>query len=97
MHSAISLRTLCFLKIIQLKKILFIFSFFIAVFAQAQNGDYNLFLARQFLQNGEYEKAAEYYQDLFAQNPTEYYNEYINVLIQIEDFEKAETVIKTVI
>ena len=77
-----------------MKKILFIFSFFIAVFAQAQNGDYNLFLARQFLQNGEYEKAAEYYQDLFAQNPTEYYNEYINVLIQIKDFEKAEKVIK---
>ena len=78
-----------------MKKILFIFSLFIAVIAQAQNGDYNLFLARQFLQNGEYEKAAEYYQDLFAQNPTEYYNEYINVLIQIKDFEKAEKVIKT--
>lgn len=78
-----------------MKKILFIFFLFIAVFVQAQSGDYNLFLARQFLQNGEYEKAAEYYQDLFQQNPTEYYKEYVDVLIQIKDFEKAEKVIKT--
>ncbi len=62
----------------------------------AQTGDYDAFLARQFAQNGEYAKAAEYYEDLFAHNPEEYYIEYINVLIQLKDFAKAEKTIKTI-
>ena len=77
-----------------MKKALFVFSLFIAVLSQAQNGDYSLFLARQFLQNGEYAKAAEYYKDLFQQNPDEYYSEYIDILLQLKDVEEAEKVIK---
>ncbi|MFN8296096.1 MAG: tetratricopeptide repeat protein [Chitinophagales bacterium] len=78
-----------------MKKILYILSFFIAFATQAQDGDYDAFLARQFLQNGEFAKAAEYYETLFKQNPTEYYDDYLDILIQIKDFEKAEKVIKT--
>lgn len=77
-----------------MKKILFILSLFIAVFAQAQDGDYDAFLARQFLQNGEIAKAAEYYETLFNQNPSDYYEPYISVLVQLKQFDKAEKVIK---
>ena len=78
-----------------MKKLLFILSFFIAVFAHAQDGDYDAFLARQFLQNGEFAKAAEYYEGLFKQNPSEYYDDYLDILVQIKDFSTAEKVIKT--
>lgn len=78
-----------------MKKITFIFLFFYALFCQAQDGDYDAFLARQFLQNGEFAKAAEYYETLFKQNPDEYYDDYLNILIQIKDFSTAEKVIKS--
>jgi TolA-binding protein len=78
-----------------LKKILFIISLFLTVFANAQDGDYDAFLARQFLQNGEIAKAAEYYEGLYNQNPGEYYEPYMSVLIQLKQFEKAEKIIKT--
>lgn len=78
-----------------MKKITFILSLFYTLFCQAQDGDYDAFLARQFLQNGEFAKAAEYYETLFKQNPAEYYDDYLDILIQIKDFEKAEKVIKT--
>ena len=77
-----------------MKKILFILSLFFFVSANAQDGDYDAFLARQFLQNGEMEKAAEYYENLFNQHPQEYYEDYLKVLVQIKQFEKAEKVIK---
>ncbi|MDB5226159.1 MAG: Tetratricopeptide 2 repeat-containing protein [Bacteroidota bacterium] len=78
-----------------MKKILFILSLFFFVSANAQDGDYDAFLARQFLQNGELEKAAEYYEGLFNQHPQEYYEEYLKVLVQLKQFDKAEKVIKT--
>lgn len=78
-----------------MKKITFILLLFYTLFCQAQDGDYDAFLARQFLQNGEFAKAAEYYETLFKQNPAEYYDDYLDILIQIKDFEKAEKVIKT--
>ncbi|HRB66492.1 MAG TPA: tetratricopeptide repeat protein [Chitinophagales bacterium] len=68
---------------------------FISIFSNAQSDDYDLFLARQFLQNGEYTKAVEYYQSLYQQNPTEYYTDFIDILFQLKDFDKAEKIIKT--
>jgi len=78
-----------------LKKLLFIATFFLTLIAHAQDGDYDAFLARQFLQNGEVAKAAEYYERLFAINPDEYYEPYMSVLVQLKQFDKAEKVIKT--
>lgn len=63
------------------------------VLAQEQ-GDYDLFLARQFLQNGEYAKAAEYFQELYAKSPEEYYEEYRQLLMQLKENDKAEKLIK---
>lgn len=78
-----------------LKRLFSIFLFFFSLHAMAQSGDYDAFLARQFLQNGEYAKAAEYYDDLFNRNPTQYYEEYKNVLIQLKSFDKAEKMVKS--
>jgi tetratricopeptide (TPR) repeat protein len=77
------------------KKLLLIVSLFVSVLSYAQDGDYNAFLARQFLQNGEYAKAAEYYEELFNKNSSEYYDDYLKVLLQIKEFEKAEKIIKS--
>jgi tetratricopeptide (TPR) repeat protein len=77
------------------KKLIFIVFLFTGLFATAQDGNYDEFLARQFLQNGEFAKAAEYYEGLFKQNPAEYYDDYLDMLVQLKDFEKAEKVIKT--
>ena len=79
-----------------MKKILFIASLFLSILANAQEeGDYDAFLARQFLQNGEIAKAAEYYEMLFQKNPDEYYEPYMSVLVQLKQFDKAEKVIKS--
>ena len=77
-----------------MKKIAFLLTVFLSVNSLAQNGDYDAFLARQFLQNGEIAKAAEYYAGLYRENPDEYYEAYISVLVQLKDFEKAEKTIK---
>jgi outer membrane protein assembly factor BamD (BamD/ComL family) len=77
------------------KKLIFIVFLFTGLFATAQDGNYDEFLARQFLQNGEFAKAAEYYEGLFKQNPAEYYDDYLDILVQLKDFEKAEKAIKT--
>jgi tetratricopeptide (TPR) repeat protein len=77
------------------KKLIFIVFLFTGLFATAQDGNYDEFLARQFLQNGEFAKAAEYYEGLFKQNPAEYYDDYLDMLVQLKDFEKVEKVIKT--
>jgi len=77
------------------KKIFFLISIFISLLSHAQDGDYDAFLARQFLQNGEIAKAAEYYESLFNQNPDEYYEPFMNVLVQLKQFDKAEKIIKT--
>lgn len=63
--------------------------------SHAQDGDYDVFLARQFLDNGEFAKAAEYYEGLFNKNPSEYYDDYLGILVQLKEFEKAEKTIKT--
>ena len=79
-----------------MKKILFIVSLFLSILANAQEeGDYDAFLARQFLQNGEIAKAAEYYEMLFQKNPDEYYEAYMNLLVQLKQFDKAEKIIKS--
>ena len=69
-----------------MKKILCILFLFVVASSFAQDGDYDAFLARQFLQNGEYEKAAEYFEDLVKINPDEYYQEYLKLLIRFRKF-----------
>ena len=78
-----------------MKKIFVILLLFICIKSYAQEDNYDAFLARQFLQNGEYAKAAEYFGDLIKTNPDEYYQEYLNLLIQLKEFDKAEKMVMT--
>lgn len=78
-----------------MKNIIGILLLFVFVKSFSQDGDYDAFLARQFLQNGEYAKAAEYFEDLIKTNPEEYYQEYLSLLIQLKEFDKAEKMIKS--
>ncbi|HMU98202.1 MAG TPA: hypothetical protein PKA15_05400 [Chitinophagales bacterium] len=68
---------------------------FFAVQLYAQQGNYNHYLARQFVENKEFEKAAEYYADLFNQaDGLQYYKEYYAVLNKIGNKENIEKLIK---
>jgi len=52
-------------------------------------------LAAQYFQNGEFEKAAELYEDLYNDNPSPYfYTNLIQSLISGKDFKKAEKIVK---
>lgn len=53
-------------------------------------------LAQQYFQNGEYEKAAVYYEQLFNLNEENdfYLNRYVDCLLAIEAYEECEKVIK---
>jgi len=53
-------------------------------------------LARQYYQNGEYEKAAATYQSIFKENPnnSHFFNRYVDCLIKLEHFEEAEEAVK---
>ncbi len=77
------------------KKLLFFFMLFFAVQLYAQQGNYNHYLARQFVENNEFEKAAEYYAELFNQaDGLQYYQEYYAVLKKIGNKENIEKLIK---
>jgi hypothetical protein len=60
--------------------------------------NYDIFLARQFAEQQEYEKAASYYEKLTQSEDglSELYEEYLEVLRQLNDFTKAEKLIKRV-
>ncbi|HMY43503.1 MAG TPA: hypothetical protein PLW92_10620 [Chitinophagales bacterium] len=74
---------------------MFFLMLFFAVQLYAQQGNYNHYLARQFVENKEFEKAAEYYADLFNQaDGLQYYKEYYAVLNKIGNKENIEKLIK---
>lgn len=52
-------------------------------------------LALQFYQNKEFDKALEYYENLFNKKSSQlYYAPYLNCLLETKDFKKAEKVVK---
>lgn len=76
-----------------LHRILLIFSFcFACLIAECQDTN----LANQYYQNGEYEKAAATYKLLLAKEPTKqyYFDQYVECLLSLEDYETAEKTIK---
>lgn len=70
-----------------------IISFPQEVNSEIKSGDEQL--AAQYFQNKEYEKAAFYYEKLFEKNPIErYYQNLLICLIETENFNKAEKLVK---
>lgn len=53
-------------------------------------------LANQYYNTGEYEKAAELYEQLFEKSRSNsyYFNRYINCLLAVEEYDKSEKAIK---
>lgn len=52
-------------------------------------------LALQFYQNREFDKALEYYEKLYnKKSPYEFYSPYLNCLLELKDFKKAEKIVK---
>ena len=52
-------------------------------------------LAAHYFQNGEYDKAALYYEKLYTKKPTDFYYQYYRKsLLQLEDYKEAEKLAK---
>ena len=89
----------CFTKQIILKYItriilFLILSFSTGIFAQSPQDRQ---LADQFLNNAEYEKAAQLYDKLMDRDPFGTYSQYLRCLLFMKDFETAEKVVKRII
>lgn len=72
--------------------LLFFIGIHVCSFAQPNTDEQ---LANQFYQNKEFDKALDYYENLFnKKSPQLYYGPYLNCLLETKDFRKAEKVVK---
>ena len=57
----------------------------------------NIQLAQEYYKNGEFEKAASLYEKLVATSPTNsyYFSRYMECLTEMEEYAKAESVLKS--
>ena len=78
-----------------LKHILLFFVFIlIHLFSFAQPGA-DAQLAAQFYQNKEFDKALDYYEKLYnKKSPQEFYAPYLNCLLELKEYKKAEKIVK---
>jgi tetratricopeptide (TPR) repeat protein len=51
-------------------------------------------LAAQYLQNSEYDKAVVIYEKLYDRQPVLYYSQYLQCLLALKDFNRAEKIVK---
>ncbi len=80
------------MKIVQLIAPTLLLLFF-SIGASAQNSR----LAQEYFNNGEYEKAASLYEKLYTSkggNNTFYFSRYLGCLIELEEYQKAEGILK---
>ncbi len=68
------------------------FFFMFVLLAGAQNAQ----LAQQYFIDGEYEKAATLYKEIFEKNPRNHssFSRYLSCLVELEEFEQAEDLLK---
>jgi len=84
-----------------MKKIKYILLLFAIVYAhlhisaQPNNISTDEQLALQFYQNKEFDKALDYYEKLYNKKSTQqFYSQYLNCLLETQDFKKAEKIVK---
>ena len=75
-------------------KIVFLNILLLLSFAASAQRNPEESLAAQYYQNGEFEKAASVYQQLFDGNRQLYYDPYVTVLFKLKKYDQAEKVIK---
>lgn len=78
------------MKVILISLVIIHFSPFTAC-AQPQN---NLDIARQYESTGEFDKAVVYYEKQYDTDPFGTYEAYMNCLLQLKDYSKAEKLVK---
>ncbi|MXV49384.1 tetratricopeptide repeat protein [Pedobacter sp. HMF7647] len=76
-----------------MKIFIFLVSSFLAASSFAQS-ETEALLARQYYQNGDYDKASVAYKKLFSQNPELFYDGYFNTLLKQRNYSEAEKVVK---
>lgn len=75
--------------------LIFSFLFFcMMVFSNVSAQDNNRMLADQFFYNGEYDKAAQLYEDLYNSDPYGIYPNYYRALVALRNFDQAEKIVK---
>ena len=78
------------------KYLIILFFAFTPLFVDAQN-DVDEQLAMQYFRQGEFDKAAGLFKDIYAKKPnTYYYNYYLNSLFGLQDYAAAENFVKKV-
>ena len=76
------------------KIVILFFTILLAFYSYAQDSNEQM-LASQYFQNEEYDKAALLYEKLFSTSSSQYYySAYLNCLIQLEGFKKAQKLVK---
>src|SRR5882724_2962613 len=77
----------------------FFLSFFILHFSSFTNAQQNTQrqLADQYLNNGEYDKAAAAYDKIYDQDPFGVYPNYLRSLMSLKEFDKSEKLIKKMV
>ena len=82
----------------KVKLILFIFAIVfihLHIIAQPDKVNPDEQLASQFYQNKEFDKAVDYYEKLYNKKSTQqFYTPYLNCLLELKDFKKAEKIVK---
>jgi tetratricopeptide (TPR) repeat protein len=76
----------------QILLVVFVLINYSSVFSQTET---DIQLAQHYYSNGEFDKAAGYYEKIYNATPTKvYFNRYLECLVQIKDFKTAEKTIK---
>lgn len=80
---------------IKVKHILFFIFFFLAPFCIIAQPGTDEQLAQQFYQNKEFDKALDYYEKLYnKKSPDQFYTPYLNCLLELKEFKKAEKIVR---
>ena len=75
----------------QIHLLLIVLLFPVVVFSQGQN---NMELANQYASTGEFDKAVVYFEKWYNQDAYSAYQPYLNCLLGMKDYEKAEKLVK---
>lgn len=78
------------------KNVILIIFLSIVRLVAAQNVSEQIKLAQEYMKNGEYDKAADMYKDIYSDNPSSnaYYKNYYNCLLILEDYKEIEKIIE---
>lgn len=78
----------------KIKHLLLFLLLWLPAMVQAQPGQTNAELANQYLGTEEYDKALVYFDKYYDQDPFSAYGGFLQCLLKVKDYDKAEKLIK---